>query len=155
LAKLLSKLEGKDDPTTDVMKVLDGDLSPNSDDTDEKREKGDKSTFVHRLAVSSASEFGRSSSNDDDKDDADHHDEYLQDLHEEDVHNHHPRGHMHDFFQRAFHGGGRSHGFSGPFGFGSTSSGGGFRYFSSSSGNRHGGPVYGEHDDHQVECNQM
>ncbi len=159
LAKLLSKLEGKDDPTTDVMKVLDEDLSSNSDDADKQSEKGDKSSFVHRLVVSSASEFGRSSSNDDgnDYDNADHHDEYLQDLHEEDVHNHHPRGHMHDFFQRAFHGGGRSHGFTGPFGFGSTSSGGGFRYFSSSSssGNRHGGPVYGEEDDHQVECNQM
>ena len=154
LAKLLSKLEGKDDPTTDVMKVLDGNSSSKSEDTDRQGGKGDKSSFVHRLVVSSASEFGRSSSNDDgnDYDDADHHDEYLQDLHEEDVHNHHPRGHMHDFFQRAFHGGGRS--FSGPFGFG-TSSGGGFRYFSSSSGNRHGGPVYGEEDDHQVECNQM
>ena len=142
LAKLLSKLEGKEDPTTDVIKVWEE--GENKDDTDGSEEKSP----IHRLSVSSASQFGKSpTSNDDDE----------EHLHNDDDEGHH--GGMHGFFHRAFHGGGgRSHtsGFGGPFGFGASSSGGGFRYYSSSSGGSRGGPVYGDEDGHNdVQCQQM
>ncbi len=147
LARLLSKLEGKEDPTTDVIKVWEGGAN---NDTDVNGEG--KKSFVHRLSVSSASEFGRSSSSNDDAD----HDEHL---HEDDEEEQHHRG-MNNFFHRAFHGGRSQHssGFSGPFGFGgATTSGGGFRYYSSSSGGgSRGGPVYGDEDGHNdVQCQQM
>ena len=159
LARLLSKLEGKEDPTTDVVKVLNGkDDASNNDIVGENKNKG-KESIVHRLVVSSASEFGRKGN----ENDADH-DEHLHHQEDDEIEEYHNRrGHVHDFFQRAFHHGERSShsGFTGPFGFGfgGTSFGGGsVRYFSSSSSSssgRRGGPVYGEEDDHQVECSQM
>lgn len=148
LARLLSKLEGKDDPTTDIIKVWEEGSEANTNDHDAD---GNGET-VHRLSISSASEFGRSSFENNDTGHDDH-------LHEDDEEEHH-RG-MNNFFHRAFHGGsGRSHssGFSGPFGFGSASSspGGGFYYSSSSMGGRRGGPVYGDEDGHNdVQCQQM
>jgi hypothetical protein len=150
LARLLSKLEGKKDPTTDVIQVWDGGAN---NDTDDNGEGG--KAFVHRLSVSSASEFGRSHSS---YDDADHDAHLHQDEDDEEV-GHHHRGMNNNFFYRAFHGG-RSHSseFSGPFGFGGgTTPGGGFRYYSSSSGDRsRGGPVYGDEDGHNdVQCQQM
>ncbi|KAL7493798.1 hypothetical protein ACHAWT_002665 [Skeletonema menzelii] len=149
LARLLSKLEGKEDPTTDVIKVWEEGES-NNVNTDANGE-----SVVHRLSISSASEFGRSSFGHNDASHDDH-------LHEDDEEEEHHRG-MHNFFHRAFHGGsGRSHsssGFGGPFGFGgaSTSPGGGFRYYSSSTmGGNRGGPVYGDEDGHNdVQCQQM
>ncbi|KAK1736871.1 DnaJ domain-containing protein [Skeletonema marinoi] len=147
LARLLSKLEGKEDPTTDVIKVWEEGDANNAD----KDVNGE--SFVHRLSVSSVSEFGRSAFENNDADHDDH-------LHQDDEEEEHHRG-MNNFFHRAFHGGGRSShssGFSGPFGFGgASSSGGGFRYYSSSSGSgSRGGPVYGDEDGHNdVQCQQM
>ena len=145
LAKLLSKLEGKEDPTADVIKVWEE--GEKKDDVDAIEEKSP----IHRLSVSSASQFGQSPTSNIDDDNEEH-------LHNDDDDEGHHGG-MNGFFHRAFHGnGGRSHasGFGGPFGFGTSTSGGGFRYYSSTSGGSRGGPVYGDDDGHNdVQCQQM
>ena len=145
LAKLLSKLEGVDDPMGDVVSTrasLDhGDATMSDDDGGKEGEDG---LEVHRRSTASAADFGQSSASDD------HDHDHEEHLHHDDDHHHggqmpHDAG---DFFRRAFSGG--------PFGAGG--GGGGFHYFSSSGGGfghgYGGGGRHGE-EDHRVECNQM
>ncbi|KAL7463499.1 hypothetical protein ACHAXS_003860 [Conticribra weissflogii] len=134
LARLLQKLEGRDDHSINEY---------------------DDNSPVHQLSIASASDFGRASSTDHDN----VHDEHLQ--HDEDLETNARHGFrnpedVHDFFQRAFTG--RTQGFGGsPF---TNDSGGTFHYFSSSGGGGFGpspffnGPQSSD-DDHKVECNQM
>mmetsp|Transcript_23581 Transcript_23581/g.44824 ORF Transcript_23581/g.44824 Transcript_23581/m.44824 type:complete len:440 (+) Transcript_23581:507-1826(+) len=132
LARLLSKLEGAEDPTRNVVRAA----SSNAvDDVGAKEEEA-----VHDLEMASASDFGSSVDSQADHDDDD------------DARRRMPHGFgstedVGDFFQRAF--GGRSQGFGG---------GNGFHYFSSGGGNGGGYGYHGggrEEEDHKVECNQM
>ena len=161
LARLLSKLEGRnDDPTVGIVHSssrVDGDATTTTTTVDDDVESGGMNDTVHYLSMASASDFGQSTTTYDDHTD---HDEHLRHDDEEDGGGHHGMHHHHhhhqdvsDFFRRAFTGAGRS---SSPFG-----GTGGFHYFSSGTDgsrgygyNNHGG-AGGEEEDHKVECNQM
>lgn len=143
LARLLCKLEGKDDPTV----VVGEDGMP----TDVSGDNSNSGEEVNYLAVASGSDFGTSHTADD-HDTVDH-DEHLRHDEDEEHEAHFPPGFrgsedLSDFFQRAF--AGRSHS---SFGGG----GSGFHYFSSGGGRGFGYDqgAGGNDDDHKVECNQM
>jgi len=153
LARLLSKLEGSNDPTKNVVRMSDGD----GDATPMNKPGTGENESIHHLSMASASDFGSSTNPDD------HHDDEQLHHDEDGGGNQMPHGfgsteNVGDFFQRAFNG--RSHaaggGFGGPFGLGG-GTGGGFQHFSSGGGrsgygNQNGG---GEEEDHKVECHQM
>jgi hypothetical protein len=136
LARLLHKLEGKEDPSLIV--------KSNNGITSEGNNHPKQEADIHYLEPASASDFGTSH-----PPETIDHDEHLR--HEED--DSHSNGFhtndLNDFFQKAFTG--RAYGSSfGSFGNG----GGGFHYFSS------GGKGFGYNgqsgeEDHKVECNQM
>lgn len=175
LARLLSKLDGSEDPTSHVIHGAADTSHDNGDNTATAAWKEESSVenseprsskMVQHLAVASASDFGQSPDSDNEQDTG-HHDD--DDTDGGQGNNFGATEDVSEFFQRAFTGGNgqRAGGFGGPFGLGGTGGGGGgFHYFSSSNnggggrsgfgysgGHHHGGG--GEEEDHKVECNQM
>ncbi|KAL3792566.1 hypothetical protein HJC23_005536 [Cyclotella cryptica] len=131
LARLLHKLEGKEDPSIVVK-------SNNSTTTEGNKYPTEDANILY-LEPALASDFGSSHPTENND-----HDEHLR--HEDDdshSHGFHTND-LNDFFQRAF--GGRTYGSS----FGSS----GFHYFSSG-GRGFGYDAESGEDDHKVECNQM